>query len=404
VRLQDMMASTEEKLVQALASHVAALDAQITSARTERGRLVADLQALPIAEVEETRLRRVLETLHRLDEELQLEHQKARMAEAVEVGEVEIVDMAAEPYRPVKAFGSIKLGIGLLGGLLLGAWAAFLVERVRPSIRRRDETTIYLGVPSLAVIPRVTNPHPVPALPGWLTGRARLVSEDERPEDSLIPDSVSGPGAEAYRALRITLGLAEGTDPRRTFLIASACPGDGKTLTSLHLARAFASDNQRVLLVDCDPWHGRLHDLLDVSVAPGVKEVLLSETALDEAIRPGPVPNLFVLPRGGRAADAALLVTPVHMRQLLADIGDRFDRVVLDSPPVLATADALVISQLVDCTVFVVRAGVTRREAAREALEQLAGAQARVVGVVLNDPAGQSRAYGGSYRYAYQET
>jgi capsular exopolysaccharide synthesis family protein len=154
----------------------------------------------------------------------------------------------------------------------------------------------------------------------------------------------------------------------------------------------------RVLLVDCDIRRSRLHTLFGVDRLPGLTEVLARQNTLEECIRPTEVEGLHLLPAGTLVPNVSELLGSERMRATLADLAARYDLVLVDTPPVLAAADAEILGVQTDATVVVVRAGQTERQPAQYAVQQLRAIGARVVGGVLNDPDEKVAGYG---RYTY---
>src|SRR6266571_1595169 len=138
-RLDELITATEAQLVSSLRSHLGSLEARITALDTQLGKSAADLRGLPSAEAQEVRLVQEVETIRKMGDQLRDEHQRAQIAEAVEVGEVEVVDVADLPYKPVPGLYALKLAAALLMGLVLGGASALVVDQVNTSIRRRDE-------------------------------------------------------------------------------------------------------------------------------------------------------------------------------------------------------------------------------------------------------------------------
>ena len=406
VRLDELIASTEQKLGEVVRSHVSGVDARIAALRDLRSRGAQSISVLPEMEAREMRLMQRVETMRKMVDALREEHQKARVAEAVEAGQVEIVDRAALPYRSVPRLRGLKLALGLILGLVLGLGGAVALESMNSSLRRRDEIERALGVPSLALIPNVR-----PALPAPSRGRfaALLPGPGETPPASsaaplisLVP--VTSVAAEAYRVLRTNLLFWPQWKQLKTIAVTSAVPSEGKTITAANLAITFARERRQVLLVDCDFRRPRLHRLFRISRAPGLAEILASSDDNQVPIWETSVDGLAVLAAGGSPETAATSSDLMHgprLRQLLASVSERFDIVVLDTPPVLALSDAAVVGALADATLLVVRAGGTQRGAAQDALRQLEAVGAHVMGVVLNDPAGASPEHS-SYKYYNQ--
>jgi polysaccharide biosynthesis transport protein len=424
IQLKSLIASTKGQLRQAVSSHVATLDARIGSLRGLRSRTGASLQVLPAMAAEEARLTGRVQTLTASSDQVRQDYQKARMAEEVEAGDVDIVNLADLPYAPEWTTTPLKLILGLLLGFLLGAGGAFLLEALNTSIRRPEDLEVALHVPGLAVIPQLSASARAPRRFGGLLGpgkKADLASK--RAAASLgagsAPFSV---GVEAFRMLRTSLVWCEQGDDMKSLVVTSAAPGEGKTLTSANLSVTFAYDGLRVLLIDCDVRRPRLHGLFQVPRSPGLMELLTpssngsdgansltfnpdagrtdSGRPITDVIRPTSVKGLSLLTCGALPTNASNLLSGIRMRVLLQELAKSFDLVILDTPPVLATADAGILASLADGVLLVVRAGQTDRVAAKRAHQQLVNVGARIVGTVLNDPGGEVSQYG-DYYYPY---
>jgi polysaccharide biosynthesis transport protein len=426
VQLKSLITSTKSQLRQAVASHVKTLDARIASLRNLRARSGASLQLLPAMAEEEARLTGRVQTLTSSSDQVRQEYQKARMAEEVEAGDVDIVSLADTPYAPVWATAPLKLFLGLLLGFLLGVGGAFLLEALNTSIRKPEDLEVALHVPGLAVIPRLTTGSaPAPRRLGGLLGPGKKAELDSKRTTAASLGTVAQPfsvGVEAFRMLRTSLLWCEQGDSMKTLVVTSAAPGEGKTLTSANLSVTFAYDGLRVLLIDCDVRRPRLHGLFQVPRSPGLMELLTpsyngsdaaqslsfnpsagrtdSGRPVTDVIRSTNVRGLSLLTCGALPTNASNLLSGVRMRVLLQELAKSFDLVILDTPPVLATADAGILASLADGVLLVVRAGQTDRVAAKRAHQQLVNVGARIVGTVLNDPGGEVSQYG-DYYYPY---
>jgi polysaccharide biosynthesis transport protein len=402
IQLKGMAASTTQKLEEAVSSQLRTMDARIDALGALRRQSGASIQILPAMAEEEMRLNRRVDALAGLGDDIRKDYQKARMAEAVEEGDVDVVDLADLPYAPVLTASAVKLALGLVLGLLLGLMLAYLLEALNTSIRRPEDLEAVLHLPGLAVIPRITS--------GSSDGRSRLrglLGGGKPRADAGSPMSGTQTfsiGIEAFRNLRTSLIWSDGGEALKTLVVTSATPGEGKTLTAANLAVTLAYDGLRVLLVDCDIRRPRVHGMFRVPRAPGLMEMLTTTTAPGaqppQAIRQTPIAGLFVLTCGALPSNAANLLSGTRMRVLLQELREQFDMIVLDTPPVLATADAGIVASLTDGVLLVVRAGATDRNAAQRACQQLSNVGARVIGTVLNDPGGQV-AKEGDYYYPY---
>ena len=209
------------------------------------------------------------------------------------------------------------------------------------------------------------------------------------------------PVAEAYRSLRTNLAFARTTQPVQTIVVASPGPGDGKSTTAANLAITFAQQGQRTLLIDADMRRAVLDKTFAIQRTPGLTDVIIGTTALENAAQETQVPNLFVLPSGQFPPNPSELLGSPAMRETLRTAREQFDVVLFDSPPLLAVTDAAVLSTLVDGTILVVRTASTAREAVRRALGQLRAVHGRVLGAVLNDVDVHGKGYYGGYGYYY---
>ena len=201
--------------------------------------------------------------------------------------------------------------------------------------------------------------------------------------------------AEQYRLLRTRVARAENGRTYRTIIITSPNKGDGKSLTAANLALTMAQEpQQRVLLLDADLRRPSIHTLFGISETPGLSDVLMGGAALDEALVQVPEHRLTILPSGLVPTQPAELLGSSNMRRVLDTLRTRFDRILIDMPPVAPLADVPIASTMADGVLMIVRAGVTPRPAIERALSGIEGA--KVLGLVLND-AGAS---GASYKYA----
>ena len=405
VQLRGLARTTQEKLVQAVSSHIQTLDARIAALGGLRRRTGASMEILPAMAEEEMRLSRRVDALANMGDQLRTDFQRARMAEEVEAGDIDVVALAHLPSYPLASGSTLKLMLGLMLGLLLGLVVAYILEALNTSVRRPEDLEAVLHVPGLAVIPRISSGSRGPVsqfrkLLGAGSGKGG------RPEvgSPLTGTQTFSIGIEAFRNLRTSLIWSDGGEQLKTLVVTSAAPGEGKTLTAANLAVTLAYDGLRVLLVDCDIRRPRVHGLFHLPRAPGLMELLMAAdrpgAPPPPAIRQTTVARLSVLPCGALPMNAANLLSSTRMRLLLEELKQQFDIIVLDTPPVLATADAGIVGSLTDGVLLVVRAGATDRNAAQRAYQQLANVGARVVGTVLNDPGGEV-AKEGDYYYPY---
>jgi polysaccharide biosynthesis transport protein len=185
--------------------------------------------------------------------------------------------------------------------------------------------------------------------------------------------------------LRTSLLLSNAGAPPKTILITSSQPGEGKTTTAVNTAISLSQLGASVLLIDADLRRPAVHKAFKIPHSQGISNYLSSHTPLDQLIVKLPIPNLYALPCGPIPPNPAELISSDRMKELLNELGQRFDHILIDSPPMISVTDPIILSTMVDGLILVVQAGRSTRELARRARRELARAGARVFGVVLNN-------------------
>jgi capsular exopolysaccharide synthesis family protein len=359
-------------------------------------RLAVDLN---MKEIEYHRLERDRDQSEKVFALLSERLKEADLSRMMKVNNVRIVEAAAEPGEPISPRVSLNVlgGAGL--GLLLGLAFAWGREQLDTSLKTPDDLEQRLGVTFLGLLPQIDDsdgPRYGRRKPG-----SRLKDHAlEAPE--LVGHNLPLSGlAEAARAIRTNLVFMNPDRPHRTLLVTSAAPAEGKTTVACTIAIALAQGGQRVCIVDCDLRRSRLHRIFNRVGEAGVTNVLVGEATLDEVAKPTGIDNLWSIPAGPTPPNPADIFHSERFRQFIADLGDRFDRVVFDSPPLVAVTDSVVIATLVDGTVFVVRAFKTSRHLSSQGLRSLRDVDAPVVGAVLNAVNLSRHEYSNYYHYYY---
>jgi capsular exopolysaccharide synthesis family protein len=326
-----------------------------------------------------------VEGLRRLYEALVTQREQTKIEEAAESGRIAIIDPALVPRAPTNATTLSDIVLALLLAGMLSFGTALVVDYFDDRVRSPREVQKNLGLTVMGVVPRF---DPINGRRGTAADEARV---------HLEPHSAP---AEAYRVIRTNLTFSLAAKPRRTILITSPGAGDGKTTTAINLAAMLAQQGERTLLVDGDLRKASIHRLLSVPQQPGLTGVLLGVAEAAEAIVPAGIDSLEVLPSGKLPPNPAELVGTERMSSLFAALTQRYDRIIIDSPPVLAVADPAVLTQLVDAALMVIRSGQTGRQALLESVERLEGVGVDVLGVVVNALRPEP-GYRGRYYYDY---
>jgi capsular exopolysaccharide synthesis family protein len=328
-------------------------------------------------------LKRETDTNRQLYEGLLQRYKEVGIAGGVGLNNISVVDPAKIPlesYKPnIKLNALLAMVLGLFGGIGL----AFLFEHLDDTLKRSEEMERVLGLPTLGLIPFSPNK----ALPG---------------ADSLVLISVEDKRsafAEAYRSVRTALQFSTPEGAPKSLQVASAGKGEGKSTTAASLAIHFAQAGQKVLLIDADLRNPSLHRILGADNSLGLTNHLAGEATPVEISQATTIPNLFLITAGPLPPDPAGLLGSAKMMSLLSIAKEKFDHVIVDGPPVLGLADALVLGNQVDGTLFVVSAGDTRRAFAQGAVKRLKTGQTRIIGGVLTKFDSRSHGYGYGYGY-----
>ena len=401
-RLDSLIAGSQERLAVAARSHVAFLGQRLNALDDLKLRNTQQLRTIPAAESEEVQLTQKLVSLKEIASQIREEYQKARVAEAIQVGEVEIVDLAERPVVPLTRARIPKLLFALLFGTILGTFVAFIIEHFNTSIARREDLESVLGLFGLAVVPRIGGRRArIPKrLRLWEAVGGRTNGNGKLRNGLVTLDEKQSPAAEAYRTLRTNLMFSSSLRRLRTLAVTSAAPGEGKTTTAGNLAVSLAQKGERVLLMDCDLRRPRIHELFGMSREPGLSSLLVESESIEETIRHSAIPGLDILTSGPIPFNPAELLASDHMRKLMEQLVESYDVVIIDAAPVLVAADASILARNTDGVLLVVSVGTTDRDAARAAVDQLRSVGANTIGAVLNDMNAKLPKHG-MYAYTY---
>ncbi len=320
-------------------------------------------------------------------------------------GEAELIASASPADQPISPKPARSALLGAVVGLLIVAGAILLKDRLDTRLRSREDAEETSGLATLAEVPFDRDAD---------KGALRIAAEDD--PDGLV--------AEAIRSLRVSLRFLGLEEPVKVILVTSAQPDDGKSTVSANLAHSYAESGARTLLVSADLRRPHVERLSALSAERGLVELFDEMASAREQGRQDrnprvrervligaagitnychdDVPNLWVLPAGQRVANPVEILGSAVAKEFFDRAAEEFDVVIIDSPPVLAVADAVVLSQFVDGVLVVTSLHKTQRPALARAIEVLRNGQANVLGLVLNRVGGTS-GYGYSYGFGYSQ-
>ena len=314
---------------------------------------------------------------------------------------IRVVDPAMVPGGPSAPQKSRNISLAILVGLVGGIGLALLREYMDNTVKNPDDVENLTRLPSLAVVPAFAG------LNGNGRGRFKLlkgagVNGREGRVELVSHSQPQSPISEAFRALRTSLLLSQADRPPQIILVTSPLPREGKTTAAVNIAVTLAQLGDNTLLVDGDlrkPGVSRALNLADGKHA-GLSSYLAGVSTLDLVTVPHPsISNLHVIPTGPIPPNPADLLSSHRLAEMVVELRKRYKFIVIDSPPIMAATDAVILSVVVDGVLLVVRSGSTPKEAVTRTRDLLVSVKCRMLGVVLNAVDSSSPDYYYSYRY-----
>ncbi len=393
VQLNSEIGEIERSIRQEVEAEVSRLKTKYLLAKEEEDSIARALEnqkmeALRIDEVNRKLgdIKVVADTNQQIFQTLQKKIKEADLSALVRSNNIRVVDRALLPDRPIRPDIVTNLLLALVIGLLGGIGLALGLEYLDDTFKTHEDVERYLHLPLLGLIPH----HRIKGENS--TGKALEFIPFEEPTTTL---------SEFYRTLRTNILFLTATRGLKKLMLVSTGPAEGKTVTGLNLAITLAQVEERTVIIDLDLRRPKLHYVFDTPRRIGVTNVLLGEIKLDEVITKSNVPNLDYVLAGAIPPNPAELLGSNGMRKILDELCKKYDRVIIDSSPIAPVTDAVIVSQMVDGTIMVVRAGKTHRKAVIFAAEQLKAVKAPVLGIVLNDVDVQKSTYSNYQYYKY---
>ncbi|KVQ61346.1 polysaccharide biosynthesis tyrosine autokinase [Burkholderia territorii] len=392
-RVQTLQQRREELLTRFMPKHpaVVAVDAQLSDAQRSLDTTRKQIQQLPAVEQGVLQLQRDVAVDTALYTNLLNTRQQMILARASKTGTVRIVDTAKVAEQPIGPHRGVAVIAMLMLGMLAGAAIVIVRQRVVGTIGDAEEIEWTTGLPVFATVPH----SPVAA-------QAELRPKGGRRDvrAPVSPVAVQDAALESLRNFRAALQLSMPDASNPVVLISGPTTGVGKSFVAANIASLVGAAKRRVLLIDADLRKGSLHERFRYSRAPGLSDVVAGTHKLDEAIKRGVVPGLDFIAMGSVVPDPGELLLQPALAELIGQVASRYDMVVIDGPPLLPVADALVLGRLAGTVFLVARSGVTTLAELEESARRLEHAHIDVRGVVLNDYKGAP----GRYDYGYTDT
>lgn len=401
VTLETQKAQLEQQVAEASAKYTAEhpvmqqMNAQLGAINKKIGELNATLKELPDLQRRYLQLYREVEVKQQLYTALLNSYQQLRIAKAGEIGNVRIVDTAVEPIEPIAPKKLQILILSIFLGGFLGTLLALLRNMMRSGIKDSSQIENELDLPVYATVPR----SPVQE------SRINILKKKKNIPILAMKNS-DDIAIESLRSMRTAIHFALSSARNNLITISGPAPEVGKSFISTNLATILAQSDKRVLIIDADLRRGYLHKYFNLDTQPGLTELLNGQQSLDTVIRPTEVPGLSVISRGKSPANPSELLSSNQFKNLLEQMSEKFDHVIIDTPPVLAVTDGIIISQYTGVNLVIARYAKTQMKELELTLNRFEQAGVKVNGFILNDiqrsSAGYGYGYGYNYAYAYK--
>ena len=367
------------------------INAQLGAINSKINELNGTLKRLPDVQRQYLQLYRDVEVKTQLYTGLLNTYQTLNVAKAGEIGNVRIVDTAIEPVKPIKPKKLIILILSIFVGGFIGVMAALLRKMLRTGIKDASQIENELDFPVYATVPR----SPIQE------SRIKLLKKKKNIPILAIKNS-DDIAIESLRSMRTAIHFALANAKNNVIMIAGPAPEVGKSFISTNLAAILAQNNKRVLLIDADMRRGYLHKYFNAEIKPGLSEYLTDQASLEDVTHHSEVSGLDMITRGKSPANPSEILSSAQFQAMLERLMPLYDHILIDTPPVLAVTDGIIISQYSGVNLIVARHAKTHMKELELTVNRFEQAGVKINGFILNDiQASASYGYGYGYNYAY---
>ncbi|EMI5445528.1 polysaccharide biosynthesis tyrosine autokinase [Acinetobacter baumannii] len=397
ITLETKKAELEQKQAEMAAKYTAEhpamreINGQLAAINKQIGELNSTLKQLPDVQRQYLQLYREVEVKTQLYTALLNSYQQLRIAKAGEIGNVRIVDTAIEPVQPIKPKKLLVLILSVFVGGFIGTLIALLRNMLRTGIKDSGQIENELDLPVYATVPR----SPIQE------SRIKILKKKKKSIPILAVKNSDDIAIESLRSIRTAIHFALANAKNNIIMIAGPSPEVGKSIISTNLATIFAQGDKRVLLIDADMRRGYMHKYFDVDVKPGLSELLSGQADLQKVLHKTQVTNLDVITRGKSPTNPSEILSSNQFKELLEQLQSQYDHIIIDTPPVLAVTDGIIISQYTGVNLIVARYAKSQMKELELTVNRFEQAGVKVNGFILNDIQRASAGYGYGYNYAY---
>ncbi len=366
------LAQSESELSRALEDGSQSVHNEYETAQRDYNQAKADLAA---QETEALKLDRFAVDYGTLENELNVNKEllanivtrmrETSMSASIEFQNARVLDKAVRSQRASSPVVILNLALGAVGGLGLGLALAFIVAFIDDRVKSAYQIESIVGLPLIGIVPKIRKSNPA--------NRAQVVMNKS---DALA--------SEAFLTIHSNLRIKAQSRDSKVMLITSTRPGEGKSFVASNLALTFAKHGERVIIVDCDLRKPNLHNVLGVANTKGVIDICGLDAPIDSVVIKDHVPNLDILTAGGRAVNPTNLLNDERFPRFIEELRKRYNRVIIDTPPLAPVSDAMIIVQHADGVIFTLRFNFVRTRGAQFCVRRLLEANVPCFGAILN--------------------
>lgn len=367
------------------------MNAQLAAINKKIAELDGTLKRLPELQRQYLQLFREVEVKQQLYTGLLNSYQQLRIAKAGEIGNVRIVDTAVEPIKPIAPKKLQILILSIFLGGFLGTLLALLRNMMRSGIKDAAQIENELDLPVYATVPRS------PVQESWI----KLLKKKKNIPILAVKHS-DDIAIESLRSMRTAIHFALSSAKNNIIMVSGPAPEVGKSFISTNLATILAQSQKRVLIIDADLRRGYLHKYFNLQTQPGLADYLNGQTELSQIIKATEVSGLDVIVRGKSPANPSELLSTTQFAAMLSQLSEQYDHILIDTPPILAVTDGIIISQHAGVNLVIARYAKTQMKELELTINRFEQAGVKVNGIILNDIQRSSAGYGYNYSYAYK--
>ena len=397
ITLETQKAELEQRVAEASAKYTGEhpvmqqMNAQLGAINSKIAELEGTLRRLPELQRQYLQLFREVEVKQQLYTGLLNSYQQLRIAKAGEIGNVRIVDTAVEPIEPIKPKKLQILILSIFLGAFLGTLLALLRNMMRSGIKDATQIENELDLPVYATVPRSVIQE----------SRIKLLKKKKNIPILAVKDS-GDIAIESLRSMRTAIHFALMNATNNVIAISGPAPEIGKSFITTNLATILAQGGKRVLVIDGDMRRGYLHKYFNAEIQPGLAELLNHQNSYEDIVQTSTVDNLYFVTRGKSPVNPSELLSTDQFKTFLDQASAHFDHILIDTPPVLAVTDGIIIAQYTGVNLLIARHGKTQIKELEITVNRFEQANVKVNGVILNDvQKGAAGSYGYNYAYAY---